>query len=452
MATDHAVDLRDVEDLLQNASPDDLAAVRQRAAELPSYDLVDLVERLPLADAAVLFRALEKDRALAVFEDLDAGHQADLLTGLRDATVTGLFSDLDADDQADLLDELPASVAARLLAGLGPEDRRRTSAILGYPKRSIGRRMTSRITRVRADESAAGVQARIRARGDAAGEIDVLPVTDTSRRLLGAVTLRDLFLAEGDVLLASLMQTDPFHAKATDDAETVARRFIDTKELAFPVVDTENRLVGMVGIDEALTVVEEADTEDAARAGAHEPLRRPYLLTPVRRIITSRIVWLLVLAVSAILTIQVLEVFEATLAEVVLLAVFIPLLTGTAGNTGNQAATTITRALALGDIRKRDIGRVMGREALVGLGLGSALGLLGFTLAGLAYGPHIGLVIGSTLVIVCTLAATVGSVMPIVGKTVGADPAVFSNPFISTFCDATSLIVYFLIAKAVLGI
>ena len=158
------------------------------------------------------------------------------------------------------------------------------------------------------------------------------------------------------------------------------------------------------------------------------------------------------LAVSAILTVQVLDIFEATLAEAVVLALFIPLLTGTGGNTGNQAATTVTRALALGDVRKSDIFRVLGRELRVGLMLGALLGVLGFAIASLVYGLAVGTVIGFTLLAVCTMAASVGGAMPIVAKAIGADPAVFSNPFISTFCDATGLIIYFLIAKAVLGI
>ena len=166
----------------------------------------------------------------------------------------------------------------------------------------------------------------------------------------------------------------------------------------------------------------------------------------------SRIVWLLVLAVSALLTVQVLDTFEDTLAAAVVLSLFIPLLTGTGGNTGNQAATTVTRALALGDVRPRDVAAVAWREIRVGLLLGTVLGSLGFVLATLVYGLDIGMVIGSTLLLVCTFSATVGGVMPIIAKKVGADPAVFSNPFISTLSDATGLIIYFLIAKSVLGL
>ncbi len=181
-------------------------------------------------------------------------------------------------------------------------------------------------------------------------------------------------------------------------------------------------------------------------------MQQPYLSTPLAKVVRSRIVWLLVLALSAIFSVHVLDAFEDTLATAVVLALFIPLLTGTAGNTGNQAATTVTRALALGDVRKSDVLRVLWREMRVGFFLGTLLGGLGFALASLVYSVPVGTVIGLTLVAVCTMAASFGAVMPIIAKAIGADPAVFSNPFISTFSDATGLIIYFMIAKAVLGI
>jgi magnesium transporter len=224
------------------------------------------------------------------------------------------------------------------------------------------------------------------------------------------------------------------------------------KLLALPVVDDSNRLAGMLTVADALRILEDAESEDTARAGGSEPLRRPYLATPVMRVVRSRVVWLLVLAVSAILTVQVLEIFEATLEQMVVLALFIPLLTGTGGNTGNQAATTVTRALALGDVRIRDMGKVLLREVRVGAVLGLMLGALGCAVASIFYGTGVGLVVGLTLLSVCTMAATVGGAMPLIGKSIKVDPAVFSNPFISTFCDATGLVMYFLIARTVLNL
>jgi magnesium transporter len=201
-----------------------------------------------------------------------------------------------------------------------------------------------------------------------------------------------------------------------------------------------------------LAILEDADSEDQARIGGAEPLRRPYLTAPLLSLVRSRVVWLLVLAIGATLTVQVLEVFEGTLDEVVTLALFIPLVIGTGGNTGNQAATTVTRALALGDVGPGDLGKVFFREFRVGLTLGLALGALAFSVISLVYTTDIGLVVGLTFIALCTLAATIGGLMPLLAKALHADPAVFANPFISTFVDASGLLVYFFIAKAALGL
>ena len=218
------------------------------------------------------------------------------------------------------------------------------------------------------------------------------------------------------------------------------------------MVDSEDRLVGIFTIDDAARILKREENQNAARQGGAEPLSRPYLSTPIRRIVRSRIVWLFVLAIGATLTVKVLSVFEATLEQMTVLALFVPLLIGTGGNTGNQAATTVTRALALGEVRPRDLVRVLTRELRVGLSLGVLLGLLGFGITALVYDWQIGLVIGCTLVAVCAVAATIGGIMPIVARMIRVDPAVFSNPFITTFVDATGLVIYFFVAKAILGI
>ena len=239
---------------------------------------------------------------------------------------------------------------------------------------------------------------------------------------------------------------------AYQSAEEAARRSTNLGLLALPIVDKEGRLVGILTFDDAVRILEHEETEDSARQGGVEPLRRPYLATPIRTLVKSRIVWLFVLAIGATLTVQVQSHFEPTIEQVTALALFVPLLIGTGGNTGNQAATTVTRAMALGDIQSRDLLKVLLRELGVGSSLGAALGIIGGTITALVFEPRIGLVIGLTLLAVCSLAATVGGIMPMVARALRVDPAVFSNPFISTFVDATGLIVYFLIARAVLQI
>lgn len=429
----------------------DLSALTAAVRPLTSAQVVGVIERLAGKKRAVVYRVLPKDEALEVFESLDPSLQGDLVGGLQDDAVAGLFGDLDPDDRVELLDELPAKVARRLLQGLPPRERELTAGILGYPQGSIGRRMSPEYVSVRPGLTTAEALTRVSDRLDDAETVYTVPVTDNQRVLAGVVSLRDLLRSPAGTTVADVMQ--PAHwALATEEAETAARRCADLKLLALPVVDSETRLVGILTVDDGLRILEQAESEDQARIGGAEPLRRPYLAAPVTSLVRSRVVWLLVLAIGATLTVQVLEVFEATLSKVVTLALFVPLLIGTGGNTGNQAATTVTRALALGDVGPRDLSKVLFREFRVGLSLGLLLGALAFVVTSLVYDRSIGTVIGLTFVSVCTMAATAGGAMPLLARAVRADPAVFSNPFISTFVDATGLLIYFLIAKAALGI
>ncbi|KAA9085490.1 magnesium transporter [Microbacterium radiodurans] len=429
----------------------DLPSARAALATVEPERLADVLERLDGRRRAVAYRLLPKDHALHVFEDLSPNLQGELIGDLRDAEVAQIFADLDPDDRVWLVDELPASLASRLMRGLPGREREMTAAVLGYRRGSIGRRMSPEFVSLPETATAAVALARVRSRLDDAETVYTLPVVDAGRRVIGVVSLRDLLRAGPDAPIGELMQPAQT-AGVDDDAESAARRCTDRGLLALPVVDSEERLVGILTVDDAARILEHEESEDAARQGGAEPLRRPYLSTPIAQIVRSRVVWLLVLAVGATLTVQVLSVFEATLEQITVLALFVPLLIGTGGNTGNQAATTVTRALALGDVRTRDVLRVLGREVRVGLMLGGILGTIGFAVTSLVYDPLIGTVIGATLLAVCTMAATVGGAMPLVARAIRVDPAVFSNPFITTFVDASGLVLYFLIARAVLQI
>lgn len=442
----------DLRPVLARALVDD--DLRQAAAHLASaapQEVAAALRQLPPEQSAVAFRLLSKDRALAVFEDLRPAAQRELVRMLGDEEVVEVFAALDPDNRVGLLDELPASVASGLLRQVPEEDRAATAVVLGYPRGSVGRRMSPQFVHVRAEDTLADVLARVRERGAVAETIYTIPVVDGSLRLVGVLSLRDALLHDPADTVADHLAT-PMFAYADEDAEEAARRCVERGVLAFPVVDREDRLIGILTVDDANRIVAAAGVEDAARAGGAEPLPRPYLLSSVAAIARTRVVWLLVLGVSAVLTVNVLEIFEGTLAENVALALFIPLLTGIGGNTGSQAATTVTRALATGEATPRDLGRVALKELRTGLLLGALLGTLGWAVASLVYGSGIGTVIGLTLVAVCTVAATVGGTTPLVAKAVGVDPAVVSTPFITTFCDATGLLVYFSIAGAVLGL
>ncbi|MGV0342389.1 magnesium transporter [Corynebacterium mastitidis] len=423
----------------------------EELADAPIHEVIELVERSSATRAALVLRLLSRSRAIEVFDALDPAHQADLIGALQSKETYEFFVDMDPDDRVSLLDELPAEIAEQLLRDLDATERDITGVVLGYPRGSVGRRMSPEVPTIYADMTAARALDELRRQAHDVETIYLIPVTNRDRTLVGVCSLRTLFTADPEAPLADLMAA-PVFANAHDDAEETARWFLPLDYLAIPIVDDSTRLVGILTFDDAADIAEEAESEDSARAGGSEPLQQPYLSTPLLKLVRSRVVWLLVLAVSALLTVKVLDSFEATLSQAVVLSLFIPLLTGTGGNTGNQAATTVTRSLALGDVRKRDVAQVMWRELRVGLTLGALLGSLGFVLATVVYGLPMGTVIGLTMLAVCTMSATVGGAMPIIAKAVGADPAVFSNPFISTFCDATGLVVYFCIAKAILGL
>ncbi|WP_449278388.1 magnesium transporter [Leucobacter sp. GX24907] len=440
-----------IETIEQSVGDHDLTKLAAATGKLSTRQLVDVLERLNSRQRAVVYRLLPKQQALEVFESLEPSLQGELVEALQDAEVAALFAEMDPDDRVWLLDELPASVVQRLMRGLPERDRQLTAAVLGYSQGAIGRRMSPEVFWTHPECTVAEALERLRAHVHDAETIYTLPVLDHARKLVGVVSLRDLLGADETALVDSLMR-DADTALATEAAEVAARRCANLGMLALPVVDSESRLVGILTIDDAVRILEREESEDAARQGGAEPLNRPYLSTPVISIVRSRVVWLLVLAIGATLTVQVLSVFESTLEQLTVLALFVPLLIGTGGNTGNQAATTVTRALALDDVRPGDVLKVLAREVRVGALLGLLLGAIGFGVTSLVYDPGVGTVIGLTLLAVCTAAASVGGVMPLAARAIRVDPAVFSNPFITTFVDATGLVIYFLIAHAVLGL
>ncbi|MGI6878389.1 magnesium transporter [Microbacterium sp. gxy059] len=429
----------------------DLAAASRTIRAHDPHDIARLLAREDTEDRAVVYRLLPRDLALDVFELLEPEMRSELIQGLRREDVARVFEELDPDDRAQLIDELPAGVAASLMAGLSPAERALTAPMLGFDADSIGRYMSTEYVRLRDDMTLGDALSHVRHRGRGAETVYQLPVTDPNRGLQGIISMRSLVMGRPHELVSEHM-SDAVALHATDRAEDAAREVVAARLLAAPVLDSEERLLGLVTIDDAHQLIEREEDRRAARQGGAEPLGRPYLTTPVLRLVRSRVVWLLVLAVSALLTVQVLGAFEDTLSQVVTLALFVPLLTGTAGNTGSQAATTVTRALAVGEVRPKDVFLVMWREVRVGLTLGALLGGLGFVLASLVFGMHFGEVIGITLLCICTLAATVGGMMPLLARAVGADPAVFSTPFIATFCDATSLVIYFAMATWLMGL
>ncbi|WP_111718418.1 magnesium transporter [Homoserinimonas sp. OAct 916] len=441
----------DALEVLEDSDETDLRVLRAALREVHTSEIVALMGRISFRRRALLFRLLPKEEAVVVFEALDAGLATELLGGLRDEKVGQIIEDLDPDDRVGFLDELPANVAKKLLLGLSDKERKLTATLMGYPVGSIGRRMSPEFIKVLATMTAAEALEHVREAGQHATTIYFLPVAAENRIVVGAVELRDLLMAEPDTLVEELMH-DPILIRVTDPEEPAARRVVEADVIATAVVDLEDRLVGLFTFDDAAQILSDAEDEDAARTGGAEPLRQPYLTARLWAVVRSRVVWLFVLVGASSLTVAVQGAFEATLEQSISLALFIPMLIGAGGNIGAQAATTLTRALALEEVRPKDIIKVMFRELRVGLMLGAAMGLVGFIPAALLVGPDIALVLLLTVTAIGTLAATVGGSIPLGARAAKVDPAIVSAPFISTFVDASGLVIYFLIARAVLGI
>lgn len=434
-----------------SAGAADVEAIRAELAGLSLGGVVRRLERMPRGQRAIAYRCLPKERAIEVFEDFDPALQRELIEDLRDDGVRALFDDLDPDVRVELLEEMPAKVAARLLSGLSPAEREATGSLMGWPRDSVGRRMTPEVIALPETMSVDEAIAEVRRQESEVETVYTLAVVGESRRLTGVLSLRRLIAADGQRRVSDIAAR-PVAVSPEIDEEVGARQLADHGFAALPVVDREGRLLGFFTADDAYRVLEREHDEDLARTGGSEPLGRPYLLTRVATLYRRRIVWLFVLIMAATLTVSVLDYFEDALAEVVTLALFIPLLIGTAGNTGSQAATTCVRSMAVGDVEFADLARVAAKECATGTLLGLTLGAVAFVPATLSAGTDVALVVAMTLVVICTMAATVGSVVPMLARRAGLDPAVVSSPFIATFTDATGLVVYFLIATAVLGL
>lgn len=415
-------------------------------------EIVDELTRLDPADTAFAFRLLPRNRALEVFEELEPIDQQQVLDGLRDDRVVHLIEQLDPDDRARLLDEMPAMVANRLINQLSPTERRLTTILLGYPEDSAGRLMTPEFVSLRATMSVEQAMAKIRREGLDAETVYALPVLDDERHLIGITGLRSLVLANPDQLVRELMTTDVVMVSTDVDREDAARLIREAGLIALPVVDSEQRLVGVITVDDAMGVLEDEETEDFAFHGGHSPLNQPYLSVSALRLARARAVWLLVLIAAAALTVNVLQFFEGTLQQAVTLALFVPLLIGTGGNSGAQAATAVIRAVAIGEVRFGDLPRIVWREARVGLFLGAILAVAIFVPIALIWEPDLALVVSITLVTICTWATVAGAALPLIARKVGVDPAVVSAPFISTLVDATGLVFYFVYATLILGL
>lgn len=421
-------------------------------SEKDVLEIVNELYRLDPDELAIAFRLLPKDIALEVFESMDPPQQGHLIASLRDIQLRELIEELDPDDRVRLIDELPAKLAKEVLEGLSPQERKLTSILLGYPEETVGRVMSPEFVALKQTMTAARALDKVRRTGRDAESIYMLPVTDDALVLLGVISLRDLVLQKSDTIIGDIMTTDVYSIRVDEDQETAARLVQEADLIALPVVDMEGRLVGILTFDDAMEILEHEYTEDIALGGASRPLEMPYLSASVRHLARTRALWLLVLILAATLSVNVLNYFEESLEAVVTLALFIPLLIDTGGNVGSQSSTLIVRAMAVDEIRFSDLPRVLFREVQVGTLLGAMLGIIALIPISLVFDPRVAIVLSLSLITICLLSAATGALLPMAAKRLGVDPAVVSAPIITTLVDSAGLIIYFLIANAILGI
>ncbi len=424
-------------DLLTTLNPSDIAAV-----------FLDLPEQsLPL-----LFRLLPKELAAETFVEMDEDAQEILIRGFSDRELNDVVNELYVDDAVDLVEEMPATVVRRILKQATPELRKTINEILQYPEDSAGSIMTTEYVYLRPHLTVAQSLDLIRKNGIDKETIYTCYVLTTDRKLIGIVSARSLLLAQPDVLISDIMEENVISVQTTTDQEQVAMMFNKYNFLAIPVVDAENRMVGIVTVDDAIDVMQEETTEDIEKMAAILPSERPYLKTGIFATFKQRIPWLLILMISATFTGMIITSFENALAAQVVLTAFIPMLMDTGGNSGSQASVTIIRGLSLNEIEFKDLPRVIWKEFRVGILCGVVLAAANF-LRLLLFNRielPVALVICLTLVIVVVLAKLVGCSLPMFAKKLKLDPAVMASPFITTIVDALSLLLYFEIASSLL--
>ena len=440
----------------------------RRIDEMNPVDAAEFLTELPDERLPFAFRLLKKDTAAEIFAELDSDLQSRIVEALSDRETGNILDELATDDAVDMLEEMPAGVVKRLLRVASPETRAELNRFLAYPEDSAGSVMTSEFIDLTKSMTCAEAVAHIRKTGLDKETVYSAYVTDASRVLEGVVELRQLLFASPEQKIEELMDTNVIYAHTEDDRETVANLISHYDLLVLPIVDREERLVGIVTVDDALDVLEQEATEDIEKMAAILPTDKPYLKTSVWETWKKRIPWLLLLMVSATFTSTIITHYETAIGTYAILTAFFPMLMDTGGNAGGQTSVTIIRGLSLGDIRLRDVLRVLWKEFRVSLLCGLTLAAATF-LKVYAVDFHFrpstileGGVVQNNLLITAVISLTVfgaivvaklvGTLLPMGAKRLGFDPAVMASPFITTIVDAVTLMIYFAVASAVLGI
>ncbi len=429
-----------------------LANVKKLFQEMNEYDIASLIEELPQEQLIQAFRLLSKDQAVDVFVNLDEEIQRELIASLTKVESKAIIEDMFTDDAADLFEEMPAMLVTSLLSNVNKETRNDINKLLKYPDNSAGSLMAVEYIHLKKGLTIKKSIERIRQQADDFVSYDSCFVTDNERRLLGRVSVKDLLIHDTRTLIDDIMEPCEHTISTRDDQEDVASVFQDYNYSTLPVVDLENRLVGVITIDDIVDIMEEETTEDMEKMAAIVPTEKSYLKMSLWDIYKSRMPWLLFLMISATFTGSIISNYESALASYVILTSFIPMIMGTGGNAGGQASVTIIRALSLDEVEFKDILKVLLKESTVGIICGFTLSICNFFKL-LLFDKvtfTVALIVCLSLFLTVLLAKIIGAILPILADKLKLDPAVMANPIITTIVDAGSLIVYFKIASLIL--
>ena len=452
------------ERLLELVRSKRLKALQQELEEMNQFDIAEFITELGEEDSvkmATVFRLLSKERGAEVFAELDAPEQQEIINSITDKELGEIVEDMYVDDAVDMMEELPANIVKRVMRAATPETRALINQYLKYPENSAGSIMTAEFVDLKKYMNVRESIARIRRIGDDKETIYVCYVTSADRRLEGVVTVKDLLLSDDDAVIEDIMDRNVIFCRTTDDRSEAAERISDYDLLAVPVVDKEDRLVGIVTVDDVIDVLEEEATEDFDLMAGISPSDTPYSRAGVVDIWKRRIPWLMFLMLSATFTSMIITHFEDALSRCTVLTGFVPMLMGTGGNSGSQSSTAVIRSLSIGDTEPRDILSVVWKEIRVAVLCGVSLACVNFVkmllvdrllLGNAEVTVLVAFTVSVTLVFVVTFAKAVGSTLPMAAEKIGIDPAVMASPLISTITDAVSLLIYFSLSTVLLHI
>lgn len=436
------------QEILELLAEKKYSAVKQLIGQMEEADLAKLFEELENEEDADqfnrLFRLLPKETAAEVFSYMEPEIQEKIVRTLTDTELQHILDDLFMDDYVDLVEEMPANVVKRVMQNTTLANRKLINQYLKYPEDSAGSLMTNEYVYFRSGITVAKAFEIIREYGVDKETIYTCYVTSSRKELLGVVTVREMLLTAPETIIDTLMDTNPIHVHTHDDQEEIAKMFSRYDMLAMPVVDSENRIVGIITIDDAVDVIQDENTEDFEKMAGMTPSDNTYLRTSAFNLAKNRIPWLVFLMIPAMITGALMEYYEAAFVSIPILVTFIPQITGTGGNCGSQSSTMIIRGLALDEITPKDILKVWWKELRVALICGAALSLVNFIRIIVQYHDlQVAVVVSVTLILTVCIAKSMGCVLPILAKLAHVDPAIMASPLITTITDALSILVYF---------